>query len=169
MMTLPTFLSQAVVNTCQEINRTFGQRLGEMVTSTSLREHQEKSQQHIPVEEIVAKEKLAYVEHLSEARKKTEKSLLNSALSQEHKTSQVGKELWNILTVSSGVPRTVSDPFRTQCLLGSPENDFSDSSKAIAASLIQDMVEQVTLFLIFLPITSARKNAGMMTQSLYLQ
>lgn len=76
MMTIPTFLSQAVVNTRQEMNRTFGQRLGEMVTSTSLREHQEKSQQHIPVEEIVAKEKLAYVEHLSEARKKTEKSLL---------------------------------------------------------------------------------------------
>lgn len=62
MMTIPTFLSQAVVNTRQEMNRTFGQRLGEMVTSTSLQEHQEKSQQHIPVEEIVAKEKLAYVE-----------------------------------------------------------------------------------------------------------
>ena len=82
-MTLPSFPSQAVANTRQEMNRAFGQRLGEMVTSTSLQDHQEKSQQRIPVVEIEAKEKLAYVERLSEARKKTEKSLLSSALSQK--------------------------------------------------------------------------------------
>ena len=55
MMTLSTFLSQAVSNTHQEMNRAFGQRLGEMVTSSSFREHHKKSQQRIPVEEIVAK------------------------------------------------------------------------------------------------------------------
>ena len=144
-MTLPSFPSQAVANTRQEMNRAFGQRLGEMVTSTSLQDHQEKSQQRIPVEEIVAKEKLAYVERLSEARKKTEKSLLSSALSQVHKMSQIGKEILNILTINSGIPRTVSDPFRTQCLLSSSEDGFSDSNKAIATSLIQDMVEQISL------------------------
>ena len=144
-MTLPSFPSQAVANTSQEMNRAFGQRLGEMVTSTSLQDHQEKSQQRIPVEEIVAKEKLAYVERLSEARKKTEKSLLSSALSQVHKMSQIGKEILNTLTINSGIPRTVSDPFRTQCLLSSSEDGFSYRNKAIATSLIQDMVEQISL------------------------
>ena len=67
------------------------------------------------------------MERLLEARKKTEKSLLSSALSQGHKMS----EILNILTVNRRVP---SDPFRNQCLLGSSEDGFSDSSKAIATS-----------------------------------
>ena len=85
------------------------------------------------------------MEHLSEGWKKTEKSLLSSALSQVHKMSQIGKEILNILTVNSGVSRTVSDPFRNQCLLGSSEDGFSDSSKVIATSLIQDVLEQIPL------------------------
>ena len=58
--------------------------------------------------------------------------------------SQIGKEILNILTINSGIPRTVSDPVRTQCLLSSSEDGFSDSNKAIATSLIQDMVEQIS-------------------------
>lgn len=127
------------------MNRAFGQRLGEMVTSPfSLREQQETSQKLIPVEEIVSKEKLVFVERLSEARKETEKSLLTSALSQVHKISQVGKEISNILIEN----RRVIDSFRIQSLLpllGSSEDGFRDSSKAIATSLIQDMVEQISL------------------------
>ena len=128
------------------MNRAFGQRLGEILTSpSSLGEQQEHPQQLIPVEEIVCKEKLAYVERLSELRKETEKSLLISAMSQVHEISQIGKEISNILMENRAVPRRMIDSFQIQCLLGSSKHGFSDSSKAIATSLIQDMVEQMSL------------------------
>ena len=91
------------------MSRAFGQRLGEMLMSPPLREQQENPQQLIPVKEIVSKEKLANVEHLSELRKETEKSLLISAMSQVHKISQIGKEISNFLMENIAVPRRVID------------------------------------------------------------
>ncbi|KAL9977703.1 hypothetical protein ACROYT_G015136 [Oculina patagonica] len=58
-------------NMHQEMNRAFGQRLGEMVMSAfPLWEQQKTSQKLIPVEEIVSKEKLVFVKHLSEKGRK---------------------------------------------------------------------------------------------------
>ena len=85
------------------------------------------------------------MEHLSQARKVTEKSLLSSALSRVYKTSQIEKEISNILIQNRGVPRRISDSFRFQCLLGPSEDGTRDSIKDIVTPLIHDMVEQISL------------------------
>ena len=76
------------------MNRAFGQRLSEMGMSKSspLRGHQELSKQHFSVEEIVYKEKLAYMNWLSEARIETEKFLQSSAYGKTNIRHSDGKQ-----------------------------------------------------------------------------
>ena len=73
------------------MNRAFGLMLHEMVMLESpSREHQQHSKQQISVEEIVYKEKLAYMNQLSEAKIEVKKLLHSSTLS-KRKTFAYGK------------------------------------------------------------------------------
>ena len=121
--------------------------MSEMVMSESSpsRGHQEHSTQDFPVEEIVYKEKLAYMNRLSEARIETEKFLQSSALSKMQKHWHMERQISDILMESRNNNQRIRDSFRLQCLLGESEEKFNKNNWDIATSFIQDIAEKASL------------------------
>ena len=121
--------------------------MSEMVMSESSlsRGHQEHSTQHFPVEEIVYKEILAYMNRLSEARIETEKFLQSSALSKMQKHWHMERQISDILMESRNNNQRIRDSFRLQCLLGESEEKFNKNNWDIATSFLQDIAEKASL------------------------
>lgn len=113
-----------------------------MVMSESpSREHQEHSNQQFSVEEIAYKEKLAYMNRLSEARIETEKLLHSSALHMLHMERQIS----DILMESRNNNQRIRDSFRLQCLFGASEENFKKNNWDSAISFIEDIAEKASL------------------------
>ena len=103
------------------MNVAFGQRLSEIATdSASMSEPPTTaSTQSIPVEEIVYKSKLGYVERLSKAKMDIEKSFHSTAMVKIQTISEVRKAILNVLTENRhDVYKQMKDTFTRQYRFG---------------------------------------------------
>ena len=92
---------KVVSETRKEMNKKFGQRVGEMVleSSPSSSAHTSTTMgSTIPVEEIICNTKLQHVERTAEARDNIEKMLLSSALSKMQRMSSFTAKITHLLT-----------------------------------------------------------------------
>ena len=120
------------------MNIAFGQRLGKIVTdSASMSEPSETSTQSVPVKEIVYKSKLAYVERLSKAKMDIEKSFQATAMAKIQTTSEVRKEILNVLTENRhNVYKQMKDTFTRQYRFGLLNQEMGEISKTTTTALM---------------------------------
>ena len=126
---------------------TFGQQLSEVVTaSASMSEPPKTSTQSIPVEEIVCKEKLAYVERLSKAKMDIETSFHASAMAKLQTISEVRKEILYVLNENiHDVYKQMRDTCTRQCRFELLYQGVGGISKTATTSLMKDFVERCSL------------------------
>ena len=130
------------------MNVAFGQRLSEIATdSASMSEPPTTaSTQSIPVEEIVYKSKLGYVERLSKAKMDIEKSFHSTAMVKIQTISEVRKAILNVLTENRhDVYKQMKDTVTRQYRFGLLNQGFGGISRTTTTALMQDIVERFSL------------------------
>lgn len=137
---------QVADKTRKEMNVAFAQRLSEIVTdSASISGPPKTSTQSrsIPVNEIVYKSKLAYVERLSKAKTNIEKSFHVTAMVKIQTISEVRKEILNVLTENRhDLYRQIKDIFTRQFRFGLLSQGLGKISKTATTVLMRDIVER---------------------------